>query len=115
MPKPTVSTNTRARTKMSPRGMYGTWTRGARSEPPAAEPAGSRGDEPRGGNRQDPRGDDISRDSPAHRRQALRRADADDRARDGMRRRYRNAERVRDVKRQGTAGLRREAADRLQR
>ena len=47
----------------------------------------------RGRDRDDPGDDDVVGDAPAHRRHPLRRADADDRAGDGVRRRHRNAER----------------------
>ena len=63
----------------------------------AQDVIGDRRHDRRGRNREDPRPHDPPGDAPPHRRQPLRRADADDRARDRVRRAHRNAEVRRDA------------------
>ena len=58
----------------------------------AQQRVGAGADRERGGNRQHPRPDDLAGDAPAHGRQPPRRADADDRAGDRVRRADRHAE-----------------------
>src|SRR5512134_1025184 len=63
-----------------------------RSEVAVGEPPCDPGDEGRARDGEDPGPHDAARDAPAHRRELAHRADADDRARDRVRRRYWDAE-----------------------
>ena len=78
----------------------------------ASDPPREPGHEGRAGDGEDPRPDDVAGDAPAHRRHRLRRADADDRAGDGVRGRHRDAERGRQEQRDRARQLGAEAADR---
>src|SRR2546425_12650446 len=67
------------------------------------------------GDREDPGGDDPSGDAPPHRREPPRRPNAEDGARDGVRRGDRNAEARGDLDDRRRGGLGREPVDWLQR
>src|SRR5215211_4039360 len=80
----------------------------------AREAVEQRRDQRRGRDGDDPGDEDAAGDAPAHGGDAPRRADADDRPGDGVRRRDRHAELGREEQRDGAAGLGAEALHRRQ-